>query len=210
MYEPPTERSDALGVVMERSRALGFLGPGPVADHVANARAFIDAIGARRRILDLGSGGGVPGLVLAVELPDVRVALLDAMEKRCRFLRSAVVELGLEARVDVLCGRAEELARDPRHRGRFDAVVARSFAVPAATAECGVGFLHGPGARLLVSEPPSTGARWPVDGVAQLGLSVGTVHRAVVGSSIQVLEVVQPCPERFPRRIGLPEKRPLF
>lgn len=212
--EDPTANSEhglaRLMTVLERSRSLGFLGPGPLMFHVEHARDFLAAGELVGDVLDLGCGGGVPGLVLALERPSLRFTLLDAMERRCRFLQSAVEELDLTARVDVVCGRAEELAHDPGRRGRYATVVARSFGPPAVTAECGVGFLRGAGSRLLVSEPPdSTGDRWPPEGLAALQLRRGPlVTGAVV--SVQVLELRGPVSERFPRRTGVPAKRPLF
>jgi 16S rRNA (guanine527-N7)-methyltransferase len=109
----------------------------------------------------------------------------------------------LTDRTTVVQGRAEEHGRDPGLRGSFDLVTARSFGPPASTAECAAPFLA-VGGRLLVSEPPMGPPRWPVE-VAQLGLRVGER----VGG-IQVLEQVALCPDRFPRRTGVPLKRPLF
>jgi 16S rRNA (guanine527-N7)-methyltransferase len=192
---------------LERSRDLGFLGPGPVDAHIDHAAGFVAGLaGVTGVVVDLGSGGGVPGLVIAVERPDLEVVLVDAMAKRCRFLRSAVAALGLDARVRVVEGRAEEVGRGVLRAGA-DAVTARSFGPPAATAECAAPLLR-VGGRLLVSEPPSGPIRWPEAGVAELGLRVAA--RLADGPRLQVLEQVTPCPERFPRRVGVPAKRPLF
>jgi 16S rRNA (guanine527-N7)-methyltransferase len=201
----------ALLEVLERGQELGLLGPGPVADHVTHAKAFVTAVEHRRRVLDLGSGGGVPGLVLATELPELDMTLLDSMTKRCEFLSWAVGSLDLGDRVAVACGRAEELARSPVHRGAYDAVVSRSFAIPSVTAECAVGFLMGPGSGLFVSEPPDTeiADRWPPEGLAVLGLATTGLHRSD-GATIRQIEAVSRCPDRFPRRVGVPAKRPLF
>jgi 16S rRNA (guanine527-N7)-methyltransferase len=107
----------------------------------------------------------------------------------------------------VLLGRAEIVGRSER-RGSFDAVVARSFGPPAVTAECAAPLLR-PGGRLVVSEPPDgTEERWPEDGVAAFGLARGA--RLPGPPGIQVLTQVEPCPEAYPRRDGLPAKRPLF
>ena len=209
---PLDEPTDRLDAVLERSRSLGFLGPGPIAPQREHARSFLSPIGHAARVLDLGSGGGLPGLVVAWELPGVEVVLLDAMAKRCDFLTGAVEELGLGDRVEVRCGRAEELARDADLRGAFPVVVARSFGAPAVLAECAVGFLANPGARLLVSEPPEADAsdqRWPSDGLEALGLRRGALVHGH-GGTIQEILVVAPAPDRFPRRVGVPAKRPLF
>lgn len=198
--------------MLDRSKELGFLGPGPVDDHIVNALGFVELIRDRSTVLDLGSGGGVPGLVLAVALPDCRMVLLDAMEKRCRFLRTAVEDLDLAERVTVWCGRAEEAARAPELRMSQAVVVSRSFAPPAVTAECAAGFLSGPGSILVVSEPPDaspTPTRWPRGPLEELGLALGA-RKAGTRGTLQVLEVVAPCPDRYPRRTGVPSKRPLW
>ena len=158
--------------------------------------------------LDLGSGGGVPGLPLALAWPLTEWVLVDAGERRAEFLGQAVAELGLGERVGVVRRRAEELGRDPAQRGRYPLVTARSFGSPAVTAECAAPLLA-IGGRLIVSEPPlATGHRWPAAALAGLGLEPERLIRLQAG--YQVLRQVAPCPERFPRRSGVPAKRPLF
>jgi len=191
---------------LRRSQALGFLGPGPVETHVEHARAFLAALeGVAGTVVDLGSGGGVPGLVVGRARPDLHLVLLDAMAKRCRFLEAAVVALDLDA--EVVEGRAEEVARGSL-RGAASAVLARSFGPPAATAECAAPLLRVAG-RLIVSEPPAGVGRWPAEGLAELGL-VPAARLTVGEATVQVLDQVAPCPARYPRRVGLPTKRPLF
>ncbi len=191
---------------LERARALGFLGPGPVRGHIEHTAGFLWALEAIvGRVLDLGSGGGVPGLVIGVARPDLTLLLVDATATRCRFLEDAVRQLGLDA--VVVEGRAEVLGHGP-HRGTVDAVVARSFGPPAATAECAAPLLC-PGGVLIVSEPPTvTEERWPARGLAELGLALG--DRSADSPVVQVLHQVTSCPRSYPRRDGVPAKRPLF
>ena len=189
-----------------------MLGPGPVEAHLEHAESMATAIGPEfgGRFLDLGSGAGVPGLILLEAWPSATGVLLDARQQRCRFLEDALVELELQDRGSVACSRAEDLARDPRCRGRFDLVVARGFGGPATTAECAVGFLA-PSGRLAVSEPrgaPRTD-RWPDDGLAQLGLH-GPERRAGAEASVAVLWLEGPVDDRWPRRVGVPGRRPLW
>jgi len=193
--------------VLEESRRLGFLGPGPLAPHIDHARGFASA---QERtpdsFLDLGSGGGLPGLVLALEWPESTGVLLDAMVRRTEFLRQACVELGFADRVRVVCERAEVAARRPDLRAAFDVVTARSFGPPAVTAECAAGFLRA-GGRLVVSEPPDDReARWPADGLAELGLT--RVPSTARGGRFVVLESDDRPDDRVPRRVGIPAKRP--
>jgi 16S rRNA (guanine527-N7)-methyltransferase len=202
----------ALLEVLEESRERGLLGPGPVARQYAHSSDLAAAIGPfAGRFLDLGSGGGLPGLVLAEHWPDARGALLDAQQRRCVFLEAAVERLELDQRFEVVCGRAEGLARDPGLRGSFDLVVARSFAAPAVTAECAVAFLR-PGGHLVVTEPPNADSaeeRWPPTEMAQLGFDeVTAIRHGETGAMRAVLE--GEASERWPRREGVPGKRPLW
>ena len=193
--------------VLERARRLGVLGPGPVDEHVVHAERFIDALEdfpAGSVVVDLGSGAGVPGLVVADRCRDLRLALLESLERRAALLDEAVAELGWQDRVTVLHARAEEVGRDTEWRGRADAVLARSFGPPATTAECAAPLLR-VGGRLVVSEPPDGSDRWPAEGLAALGMAP-----AVAGAGVSLIAQAEPCPEGFPRRVGLPAKRPLF
>lgn len=197
--------------VLEEARALGFLGPGPVAGHVEHAIGFVQAVGEPHpdRVVDLGSGGGLPGLVAVSAWPGARVVLLDASERRTSFLARAARALELDDRVVVAHARAEDVGRDPGWRGRAEVVLARSFGPPAVTAECAAPLLA-VGGRLVVSEPPGEEVeRWPEAPLEALGLQpAGRLEQAF--SRFQVLRQERPCPERFPRRVGVPAKRPLF
>ena len=196
--------------VLERSRDLGFLGPGPVTDHIAQARAYLPALprlGHGGVVMDLGTGGGIPGLPLASWRTDLTWVFADAMEKRIAFVRSALEELGIEA--EVLLGRAEELALAPGRRGSVDVVVARSLAAPGVAAEYVAPFLK-VGGKAVIAEPPGGDAsRWPVDELAAFGLRRG--HQLFAPTAtLQILEQVEECPSEFPRRVGAAAKRPRF
>jgi 16S rRNA (guanine527-N7)-methyltransferase len=199
---------------LESARRKGFLGPTAVERQIEHARDLAAAIASfEGRFLDLGSGGGLPGLVLAEMWPGAEGVLLDAQTRRCAFLAEAITRLGWDSRLVVACGRAEVLARDRELRGSFGLVVARSFGAPAVTAECGVGFLAA-GGRLVVTEPPddsdsTVDDRWPVAGLAQLGLRLaGETRHGRTGAV--TLELPGSLDERWPRREGVPGKRPLW
>lgn len=200
----------ALEDVLTDARDLGFLGPGAIAPHIAHARAFVDALPhAPRRFLDLGSGGGLPGLVIALDVPTASGVLLDSSKRRTDFLRASVEKLGLTPRLDVVCDRAETASREATLRGAFDLVTARSFAAPAVTAECAVGFLEAGGV-LVVSEPPTSDPeRWPEVGLARLGLTA-TGRAATDHGHFAIFEAVDVAALEWPRRVGIPAKRPLW
>ena len=201
-----------LRVQLEDARRRGMLGPGPVDVHLDHAEAIAAAVGGnfRGRFLDLGSGAGVPGVILIALWPAATGVLLEARKRRCAFLEAAVSGLGLSDRASVACGRAEELARQRDFRGAFDLVVARGFGPPATTAECAVGFL-GAGGRLVVSEPPgeTDPKRWPASGLAELGL-LGPELRREGEAGIALFTAPEPAGDRWPRRVGVPGRRPLW
>jgi 16S rRNA (guanine527-N7)-methyltransferase len=205
------DRAELLDV-LEESRALGLLGPGPVARQHDHAHDLAEAVGSfTGRFVDLGAGGGLPGLVLAEAWPESSGTFLDAHQRRCAFLEHAIERLDLGERFTVACGRAETLARDHGLRGGFDLVVARSFGPPAVTAECAVGFLA-PGGELVVTEPPEQDEReprWPLEGLAQLGLGSPRAIRHGETGAVRIA-LTHPVAERWPRREGVPGKRPLW
>jgi 16S rRNA (guanine527-N7)-methyltransferase len=205
----------ALGPVLERARQVGFLGPGPVAEHVAHALGYGDALGygaalaegglgsAPVLLADLGAGGGVPSLPLLLVHGGLRMVLVEASRKRASFLVWATVELGLAERAEVWCGRAEAFGHDPSRREWFDGVVARGFGPPASTLECG-GPLLRLGGRLVVSEPPGY-RRYPGPGVARCGLSL---VKLAGGRAVFVRDrMVEPELPRGPKEQA---RRPLF
>jgi 16S rRNA (guanine527-N7)-methyltransferase len=205
---------EAVAAALDDARRFGFLGPGPVGEQIDHSSAFAVALEQAgvgpAGFLDLGSGGGVPGLVLAARWPGQQGALLDSSARRTAFLRRTVVALGWDSRVTVLEGRAESLARTAGLREAFSLVVARSFASPAVTAEIGGAFVAVGGA-LVVSEPDSQEPteRWPADRLGELGLSAAEVHRGN-GAGIAVIRRIATAADRWPRGVGTPAKRPLW
>jgi 16S rRNA (guanine527-N7)-methyltransferase len=198
---------------LEDARRLGFFGPRPISQQIAHAVAFAELLEAEgfgpARFLDLGSGGGLPGLVLAARWPGEFGTLLDASVRRTAFLRNAVLALGWGDRISIAEGRAELLARDDGLRGSFPLVVSRSFATPAVTAEVGGAFLE-IGGVLAVSEPEDedTG-RWPTESLRRLGLSLAGRYPGAA-ARIVALTRLAPIDDRWPRAVGIPAKRPLW
>ena len=171
--------------------------------------AVLDAGEAPARAADLGSGGGVPGLPLALRFAGCSWTLVEAAARRAAFLRTAVTDLGLDRRVEVIHDRAEVVGRRLDCRAGFDLVVARGFGPPSVVAECGAPLLR-PGGRAVISEPPGgRPARWPVGGLQLVGMAPGPAVTAG-GGTYQLLVQTALCPDRYPRRVGVPAKRPLF
>jgi len=159
------------------------------------------------RCLDLGIGGGLPGLVMATCWPETRWVFVDRRSRSEALVSWGIGLLGIGARAAFRRGDAAELGRDPDLAGSFDLVVARSFGPPALTAECATGFLT-LGGRLFVSEPEAgNSARWPAGALAGLGLSVRST-----GAAPSYTELLKSAPHepRFPRRTAAMQREPLY
>ena len=200
---------------LQQAYDFGLLGPGSVEAHIDHALGYGDVanqVGALTtgRVADLGSGGGLPGLVLAEAWPESNFVLIDAAERRCAFLSASVEDMGIGERVTVRRGRAEELGHAADLRSTFEVVVARSFGPPPVLAECAAPLLK-LGGWMIVSEPPSSEAteqRWPEEGLALLGFSGPTPVKS--DRHFVAIQKIAETEDRYPRRVGVPGKRPLF
>jgi 16S rRNA (guanine527-N7)-methyltransferase len=205
-------RTSVLLEILTEAQALGFLGPGDPTSHISHALGFADAaiIGGSvpGRFADLGTGGGVPGLVLAECWPDTEAVFIESAARRIRALVAWVETLGFGDRVKIYEGRAEDCARDPEYRETFDVVTARSFARPGITAEIGCGLVR-VGGVLLVSEPPTAEGRWPESAVRNLGYEPVELIEAQ-GAHYACLRKGAAAAVGVPRRAGIPGKRPLW
>lgn len=154
------------------SQRLGMLGSRPVVDVIRQATAYVDALDAAGVtggvVVDLGSGGGVPGLVIARYRPELRLVLVDRRATRTDHLRRLVGRLAIDERVEVVPADAAQLpGLIPTPVG---AVVARGFGPPADLLVAAAPLL-GPGGVVVVSEPPeSDGQRWPASLLDHYGL----------------------------------------
>ena len=157
-----------------------------VAAHVLDALSALPLLRHRgvRALLELGSGGGYPGLPLAIALPAQRALLVDSIGKKARFLATAVLGLGLADRVDVAAERAETLAADPRHRGRWPAVTARAVAPLADLIELAFPLLR-PGGVLVAWKRSEIGPERDraIPALAALG-----------GGTLEIIEAAPPAP----------------
>jgi 16S rRNA (guanine527-N7)-methyltransferase len=217
--EPPAEAVPALEALVE----LLMEGAAPVSPrsaerarqvHVADSVSGLDfdQLTDAHRIADLGSGAGLPGLVLAAALPEARVDLIESVSRKCAFLRRAVERLGI-ANAEVVCARAESWAAD-QGREAYDAVTARAIGRLPTVAELASPLLRDGGYLL------SWRGRRDPDEEAKLArasarLAIDPVEvRAVTpypGSRDRHIHLVRkngPTPDDLPRRPGMAAKRP--
>jgi 16S rRNA (guanine527-N7)-methyltransferase len=186
--------------------------PGLVSDAdpalVEDSLVLLDLLGDAQALVDVGSGGGLPGLPLKLARPDLRVTLLEANRKKAAFLTHAAAVLGLEG-VEVVAMRAEEAGRKPGLRDAFDVATARALAAMPVLAELCLPLVR-PGGRLLAMK-----ARVEAAGaaVSLLGGGPPILHAAPSAGRARgrVVEVpkLRPTPPAYPRRPGVPNRRPL-
>ncbi len=154
------------------------------------ALPFLRAVGVRR-FLDLGSGGGYPGLPLALALPAETALLVDSIAKKAAFLRVAVAAAGMADRVAVAAARAEALAADRRHRERWPAVTVRAVAPLAELVELAFPLLV-PGGLLMAWKRAGPDDEW--DRARTAAAALGGVADGDVGGGVEIVPLPAPIP----------------
>jgi 16S rRNA (guanine527-N7)-methyltransferase len=188
--------------------------PGPDAGEAVPDTVPVQRYGQALRCIDIGTGAGFPGIPLKIMLPDLRLTLVESVAKKTAFLEHAVRRLGLTD-VDVVLGRAEELGHDAAHREAYDVVVARAVAQLGVLAEYCLPFCR-PGGRFIAPKGEGACREAKVAGPAidLLGGRLVAVKEVSLPGLLDdhhlvVIDKVARTPERYPRRTGVPAKRPL-
>ena len=186
-------------------------------DHLLDALAalpLLDAL-APASIVDLGSGGGIPAIPLALARPEMRWTLIEATHGKAEFLRAAAMRLGL-TNVTVLAERAEDVGRMPSYRAASDVVTGRACAPLPVLVELALPLLRVGGTMLAWKGPLTAADDEILRGAAAAALLGGgspTIApagpAALGGRTFVMVEKVSPGDARYPRRSGLPARRPL-
>ena len=184
---------------------------GPAEPLVRDCLVLVEHLGDARNIVDVGSGGGLPGLVLKIARPQLDVTLIEADAAKAAFLVHATALLELD-RVQVVNRRAEEAAQDPALREAFDVAVARALAPMPVVAELCLGFVR-VGGRLLAQKTAGEDVGAAARAIEVMG---GGPARTVAAPSelresgtIVIVDKIHRTPEGYPRRAGLPGRKPL-
>ncbi|MEE9199097.1 MAG: 16S rRNA (guanine(527)-N(7))-methyltransferase RsmG [Dehalococcoidia bacterium] len=183
-------------------------------DSLTVAKALPSPVPPGLRALDIGSGAGLPGVPLKILYPKMEMCLMDSVGKKTAFLEHLVATLGLEG-VQVVTGRAETLAHDEAYRERFDLVVSRAVTVLAALLELTLPFCK-IGGRVIAQKDASY-EREPGDVDRALALLGGRLEEVLPieleGISnerrLVVISKAESTPGKYPRRPGVPARRPL-
>lgn len=166
-----------------------------------------------RRIIDIGSGSGFPALPLAILRPETHFTLVESNGRKVAYLREASRSLGL-SNVTVEGERVEIVARDPRHREIYDLAIARAFASLPVVLECSLPLLSIGGRLIAPRGCHALDEALQATGIPELlgGEFAGVGrYRLLSGVELETVVVVKttPSPARYPRRPGLPARRPL-
>lgn len=179
IFSVPTPRSVA--DVLATAQRLGTLGDRPIPEVIEHARQFVAALPAGcQTVIDIGTGAGVPGLVIADDRPDLMVTMVDRRATRMDALARGVAAAGLADHARVITADVEALGRDPEHREQYDVVVCRGFGSPEVTAPLARPLLKN-GGTLIVSEPPIFDpSRWPSELLDKAGFGPPDYRPGVV------------------------------
>lgn len=165
-------------------------------------------------LIDIGSGAGLPGLPMCIVDRSLRTTLVESNSRRCRFLNRVVNDLRLSS-VTVVCARAEDAGRDPKLRGHFDLAMARAVAPLSVLVEYALPFLRLGG--LLVAPKGSRAESEEVDARAAISALGGSFETSlslvlppgVASQRVLLVRREGELDDRYPRRSGIPSKRPL-
>lgn len=167
------------------------------------------------KVIDIGTGGGFPGLPLAILYPEHHVTLLDSTQKKIQFLNDAVGNLELN-NVQGVAGRAEAIAHAPSHRAQYDIALIRAVASPPVCAEYALPYLKIGGIAVLYQ------GHWPEeegDRLQSAAEQLGGTILAIESFATPITNSVRHClylqkitstPHRYPRTVGIPAKNPLI
>ena len=184
---------------------------GRAGDLVDDSLVLLDHLGNAHRLVDVGSGGGLPGLPLKIARPDLEVTLIESDQAKAAFLVQAAAALGLD-NVEVVSRRAEDAGRDPQYRETFDVAVARALAPMRVLAELCLPLVR-VGGRLLAqkteSDEPATATRALEVLGGRIEAVVPAPSLARTRGSVVVVAKIAPTPDAYPRRSGVPQRKPL-
>ncbi len=166
------------------------------------------------RLIDVGTGAGIPGIPLKIVLPNIKLVLLEATAKKAAFLCHITHKLELD-NVEIVVGRAEEIAHLTKYRERFDMVLSRGVAPLPTLVEltlpfCAIGGSFIAQKKGAIGTEISQAAR----AISLLGGNLKEVRRVDLEEftderRLVIINKVSPTPGRYPRRPGIPAKRPL-
>ena len=165
-------------------------------------------------VVDVGTGGGFPGVPLAILSPDKEYTLIDSLQKRLKIIDALCAAAGIH-NVTTLHGRAEDLAADPKYRQQFDLCVSRAVANTAVLAEYCLPFIRTGGCLLAYKGPDAEAeAKEAEKAIRILGGDLTAIRSCNLADygldhNILIIQKVKETPQKYPRKAGTPSKDPL-
>ncbi len=179
--------------------------------HFADSLLALPFVSGGERVLDLGTGAGFPGVPLLIARPDIRLTLMDSVQKKLDFLAALLDQLGLEA--ELLHSRAEDAAKKAEYRDGFDLVLSRAVAPMNVLIELALPFARPGGRAVCFKGPALTGEL--ANAKRALFELFGSVEEIREFSlpwgerSLAVLKKTAKTPKKYPRQAGKAAKEPL-
>ena len=184
--------------------------------HFVDSVSLIQAVDVRKELtlIDVGTGAGFPGLALKIAYPELKVTLLDSLQKRIQFLDAVIEKLGLEG-IETIHGRAEDFAKPQKLRESFDLCVSRAVANFSTLSEYCLPFVKVGG--YFIPYKSEKIAQEKEEAKKALELLGGEFERQVefmlpssdIYRNLFVIKKVKETPKKFPRKAGLPAKEPI-
>lgn len=184
---------------------------GPAKELVDDSLVLLEHLGEAKSVVDVGSGGGLPGLPLKILRPDLRLTLVESDQAKAAFLVRACAMLGLND-VQVLARRAEDVGQDAQFREAFDVAVARALAPMPVLVELCLPLVR-VGGRLLAQKTEHQDVERAANAIETLGGALNNVvaapSHARRAGTVVIIDKVRGTPATYPRRPGVPARKPL-
>ena len=187
-------------------------------DSLYSAKAIAELTDNRNlKIADLGTGSGMPGIPVKITLPEIKITLVESITKKCLFLENANKKLGFD--IEILNKRAEELGQDPKHRQKYDFILSRAVSKFSPNLEISIPLLKIGGYFIVhktknSAESAEEGLPSVENALKHLGAKLErTIPYNLPGQDLDycilVFKKYKDTPMQFPRKTGIPEKKPL-
>ncbi len=181
--------------------------------HIADAAECEAFLENARNLVDLGTGGGLPGIVISILRPDIKVSMVDSIQKKCDAIDGMIKELKL-SNAQVVCGRCEEFGQNPYFREKFDVVTARALAPLPVLLELAAGFVRPSGKFIAFKGSSYLEELFDAENAMKvLGFELDKTHKYKLVDGIDRTLLIftrkGKLDPKYPRENGTPKKKPL-
>lgn len=177
---------------------------------------YID-FNAQMKVMDIGSGGGFPGVPLMIAYPSWKLSAVDSVGKKTKFIELLSKELGFENRIEILTTRAEDIGHKEKYREKFDLVVSRAVSKLSTLSEYCIPFVKKDGlfvaykAKQVTDElNQATNAILALGGELKEVITYSLPEKDPVERTLIVIKKARQTPAKYPRKAGIPKKTPII